>query len=140
MEFKSLQELVRIVENALAIQFFGQSTVLRKTVLKVLAHVLGGALYMLTLLAKRIWKNRFVSTCDVSALEGFGTEYGIPHKVPMAASGNVLFALEDGVESLEVLQGTVLVEPNTGFEYEVAATVMVTPERAGVTVKCLTEI
>lgn len=137
MEFKSLQELIRIVENALAIQFYGQSTVLRKTVLKVLAHVLGGALYMLTLLAKRIWKNRFVSTCDVSALEGFGTEYGIPHKVPMAASGNVLFALEDGVESLEVLQGTVLVEPNTGFEYEVAATVMVTPERAGVPVKCL---
>ena len=137
MEFKSLQELIRIVENALAIQFYGQSTVLRKTVLKVLAHVLGGALYMLMLLAKRIWKNRFVSTCDVSALEGFGTEYGIPHKVPMAASGNVLFALEDGVESLEVLQGTVLVEPNTGFEYEVAATVRVTPERAGVPVKCL---
>ena len=37
MEFKSLQELIRIVENALAIQFYGQSTVLRKTVLKVLA-------------------------------------------------------------------------------------------------------
>lgn len=136
MEFKSLQELVRIVENALAIQFYGQSTVLRKTVLKVLAHVLGGALYMVILIAKRIWKNRFVSTCDVSALEGFGTEYGIPHKVPMAASGNVLFALDDGVESVEVSQGTVLVEPNTGLEYEVAATVIVTPERSGVPVKC----
>lgn len=136
MEFKSLQELVRIVENALAIQFYGQSTVLRKTVLKVLAHVLGGALYMVILIAKRIWKNRFISTCDVSALEGFGTEYGIPRKVPMAASGNVLFTLEDGVGSVEVSQGTVLAEPNTGLEYEVAATVIVTPERGGVPVRC----
>ena len=43
MEFKSLKELVRIVENGLAVQFYGvsgQTNVLRKTVLKVLAAVL----------------------------------------------------------------------------------------------------
>ena len=110
MEFKSLQELVRIVENALAIQFFGQSTVLRKTVLKVLAHVLGGALYMVILIAKRIWKNRFVSTCDVSALEGFGAEYGIPHKVPLKSSGTAAVTLEEGVSTVTIPQGTVLVD------------------------------
>ena len=87
MEFKSLQDLVRIVENAMAVQFYGQSSTLRKGVLKVLAHVLGAMLYMMTLIAKRIWKNRFVSTCDVSALDGFGAEYGIPHKAPVCASG-----------------------------------------------------
>ena len=63
MEFKSLSDLVRIAENALAVQFYGQSSILRKSVLKVLAHVLGALLYMLSLIAKRIWKNRFVSTC-----------------------------------------------------------------------------
>lgn len=134
MEFKSLQDLVRIVENALAVQFYGQSTVLRKTVLKVLAHVLGAALYMMTLIAKRIWKNRFVSTCDVSALEGFGTEFGIPHKVPLKSSGTAIVALEDGVLSVTIPQGTVLVNEDTGIEYEVPNEVYVDTEHVGIPV------
>ena len=57
MEFKSLNDLVRIVENGLAVQFYGSSSsVLRKGVLKVLAYVLGGALYLFSLVAKRIWR------------------------------------------------------------------------------------
>ena len=137
MEFKSLQELVRIVENALAIQFFGQSTVLRKTVLKVLAHVLGGALYMVILIAKRIWKNRFVSTCDVSALEGFGTEYGIPHKVPLKSSGTAAVTLEEGVSTVTIPQGTVLVDEESGIEYEVPNDVIVDSEHVGIPVVAL---
>lgn len=134
MEFKSLQDLVRIVENALAVQFYGQSTVLRKTVLKVLAHVLGAALYMMTLIAKRIWKNRFVSTCDVSALEGFGTEFGIPHKVPLKSSGTAIVTLEDGELSVTIPQGTVLVNEDTGIEYEVSNEVYVDTGHVGIPV------
>ena len=44
MEFKSLNELVRIVENDLSVQFYGNLSVLRKGVLKVLARVIGGML------------------------------------------------------------------------------------------------
>lgn len=125
MEFKSLNDLVRIAENALAVQFYGQSSILRKSVLKVLAHVLGSLLYMLSLIAKRIWKNRFVSTCDVSALDGFGMEYGLPHKVPLAASGDVSVTLADGVVSVTIPQDTVLVDPSGALAYTVKETTTV---------------
>ena len=125
MEFKSLSDLVRIAENALAVQFYGQSSILRKSVLKVLAHVLGALLYMLSLIAKRIWKNRFVSTCDVSALDGFGVEYGLPHKVPLAASGNVSVTLADGVVSVTIPQDTVLVDQTGKLAYTVKATTVI---------------
>lgn len=125
MEFKSLSDLVRIAENALAVQFYGQSSILRKSVLKVLAHVLGALLYMLSLIAKRIWKNRFVSTCDVSALDGFGMEYGLPHKVPLAASGNVSVTLADGVVSVTIPQDTVLVDQTGKLAYTVKATTVI---------------
>lgn len=121
MEFKSLNDLVRIAENALAVQFYGQSSILRKSVLKVLAYVIGGLLYMMSLIAKRIWKNRFVTTCDVSALDGFGAEYGLPHKVPLAASGSVTVTLDDGVASVTIPQGTILVDSTRSLEYEVKA-------------------
>lgn len=130
MEFKSLKDLVRIVENGLAVQFYGmpsgQTNVLRKTVLKVLAAVLGGALYMLSLIEKRIWKNRFVNSCDVSALDGFGVEYGVPHKAPMAAIGTVNVALESGVASAVIPKGTVFADQSGKLEYTVTAATTVT--------------
>ena len=129
MEFKSLKDLVRIVENGLAVQFYGvsgQTNVLRKTVLKVLAAVLGGALYMLSLIEKRIWKNRFVNSCDVSALDGFGVEYGVPHKAPMAATGAVDVTLESGVASVVIPKGTVFADQSGKLEYTVTAATTVT--------------
>lgn len=129
MEFKSLKDLVRIVENGLAVQFYGvsgQTNVLRKTVLKVLATVLGGALYMLSLIEKRIWKNRFVNSCDVSALDGFGAEYGVPHKAPMAATGTVDVTLESGTASAVIPKGTVFTDQSGKLEYTVTAATTVT--------------
>lgn len=141
MEFKSLKDLVRIVENALAVQFYGlpegQTTVLRKTVLKVLAAVLGGALYMLSLIEKKIWKNRFCSTCDVSALDGFGVEYGMPHKAPMSASGYVSVVLEDGASSVLIPKGTVLTDTSSSLEYEVAENTTIAAVSGNVFVKAL---
>lgn len=125
MEFKSLQDLVRIVENAMAVQFYGQSSTLRKGVLKVLAHVLGAMLYMMSLIAKRIWKNRFVSTCDVSALDGFGAEYGIPHKAPVCAAGKAKVSLVEGIDAVVITRGTALIDPVSKKEYEVTETTTV---------------
>lgn len=141
MEFKSLKDLVRIVENALAVQFYGlpggQTNVLRKTVLKVLATVLGGALYMLSLIEKKIWKNRFCSTCDVAALDGFGTEYGVPHKAPMYATGYARVTLASGTASATIPAGTVLTDSSSSLEYEVQAATVVTASAANVPVKAL---
>ena len=141
MEFKSLKDLVRIVENSLAVQFYGlpegQTTVLRKTVLKVLAAVLGGALYMLSLIEKKIWKNRFCSTCDASALDGFGVEYGMPHKAPMSACGYVSVILEDGASAVVIPKGTVLTDSSSSLEYEVAENTTIAAVSGNVFVKAL---
>lgn len=141
MEFKSLKDLVRIVENALAVQFYGlpggQTNVLRKTVLKVLATVLGGALYMLSLIEKKIWKNRFCSTCDVAALDGFGTEYGLPHKAPMYATGYARVTLASGTASATIHAGTVLTDSSSSLEFEVQVSTVVTSSAANVPVKAL---
>lgn len=117
---KSLSDLVRVCENELSVQFYGESSVLRKSVLKVLAAVLGGALYMMSLLAVRIWRDRFVSTCGDDSLDGFGTEYGIPHKAPLYARGNVLISIS-GNSPQTLPQGVALVDESTGLEYEVSA-------------------
>ena len=137
MEFKSLQEFIRIVENALSIQFYGQSSLLRKSVLKVLASVVGAMLYMMSLIAKRIYKNRFVSTCDVSALEGFGVEYCVPHKVPLAAAGDVTVELNDGVSSVTIPQDTVLVDQTAKLAYFVKATTVIDSDNTKVPVIAL---
>ena len=120
MEFNSLEDLVRIVDNALAVQFYGETSVLRKGVLKVLSKVVAGVLYLFSLIAKRIWKNRFVTTCDAEALDGFGEEYGMPHKPALKSVGIVEFDVGAGV--YEVPAGTLLVEPFSGLEFEVSET------------------
>ena len=141
MEFKSLKDFVRIVENSLAVQFYGlpggSVSVLRKTVLKVLAAVLGGCLYMLSLVEKRIWRNRFVTTCEVSALDGFGVEYGCPHKVPLAATGYARVTLAAGASSATIPQGTILVDSSSNVEYEVTFNSVVTSSARNVAIKAV---
>ena len=117
MEFKSLQDLIRYVDSAFALKFYSGAAVLRKGVLKVLASVFGGALYMISLLCKRIWKNRFLTTCEVSALDGFGVEFELPHKAPTYAKGYAEVTLATGSSSATVQAGTYLVDPLTRLEY-----------------------
>ena len=117
MEFKSLSELVLYVEQQLAANFYdGKNPVLRKAVLKVLARVIGAALYMLVLMQKKVWRNRFVKTCDIDALDGFGAEYAMPHKPPVYATGYVKLAVS-GSGSVKIPAGTYFVDPLTGSEY-----------------------
>lgn len=117
MEFKSLPEMIRFMEQQLVTNFYnGRSAVIRKGVLKVLASVLGAALYMLHLVAKRMWKNRFVHSCDIDALDGFGAEYAVPHKPPVYATGYVSVALSNGTASLP--SGTLLLDEVTKKEYK----------------------
>jgi len=135
-ETKSLSDLVRSSENALSVKFYGAVSVLRKTVLKVLAAVIGGALYMMELIAKRIWKDRFVSTCSDDCLDGFGTEYGLPHKSPLYARGSVLMSIS-GTESVNIPQGTAIVDESTGKEYEVSSAMDVSGSNVEVPVVAL---
>lgn len=126
MEFKSLQDLIRYVDSAFALKFYSGASVLRKGVLKVLANVIGGALYMISLLCRHIWKNRFVTTCDVDQLDGFGVEYDLPHKAPTYARGNVRVTLSTGSSTATVPAGTYLVDPLTNLEYRTLLSTSIT--------------
>ena len=117
MEFKSLEDIIRYVDTAFALKFYSGASVLRKGVLKVLARVFGGALYMISLLCKRIWKNRFLTTCEVWALDGFGVEFELPHKAPTYAKGYIEVSFETGYSSATVPAGTYFVDPVTKLEY-----------------------
>lgn len=117
MEFKSLEDIIRYVDTAFALKFYSGASVLRKGVLKVLARVFGGALYMISLLCKRIWKNRFLTTCEVWALDGFGVEFELPHKAPTYAKGYIEVSFDAGYSSATVPAGTYFVDPVTKLEY-----------------------
>ncbi len=134
MEFKSLSELVLYVEQQMAYNFFdGGAPVLRKRVLKVLASVIGAALYMIMLLMKKVWRNRFVKTCDIDALDGFGAEYAIPHKPPVYASGYVELNVDAG-KTVDVPVETYFADPDTGSEYYTIGNAKVTSENSKVRV------
>lgn len=121
-ETKSLKDLVNASENALSVQFYGTSQILRKSVLKVLASVFGGLLYLMELMASRIWKDRFVSTCNDDCLDGFGVEYGISHKAPLYARGKVLIKAN---KEVSVNAGEVLIDEKTKKEYEILESVKI---------------
>lgn len=125
MEFKTLAELVQYVDKAFASKFYSGASVVRKGSLKIIASVVGGALYMLMLLAKRIWKNRFVSTCGPEALDGFGVEYGIPHKAPLHAMGMVKVTLKIGYSTVTIPAETYFVDPVTNREYKTVSSTTV---------------
>ena len=58
-ETPTLNDFVRISENGLSTAFYGESSVLRKSVLKVLARVFAGVAFLVVLLLKKMWKNVF---------------------------------------------------------------------------------
>lgn len=134
MEFKSLQDLIRYVDSAFALQFYSGASVLRKGVLKVLASVIGGSLYMISLLCRKIWKNRFLTTCDAEALPGFGVEFSLPHKSPTYSRGYVDVVLASGSTSASVPLGTYLVDPITNREYRTILSTEISESNASIRV------
>ena len=125
MEFRSLQDYIRYMEYAFALKFYSGSSVLRKGVLKIIASVIGAALYMVSLICRSVWKKTFLTTCDDADLDGYGVEYEMPHKAPTFAKGYVKVKLASGYSSASVPAGTYLIDPVTNLEYVVLLTVAV---------------
>jgi len=116
VKFSSLSEIIQSVEQQMAVNFYdGKTAVIRKSVLKILASVIGAAVYMVMLVAKKIWNNRFVSTCDIDSLDGFGAEYALPHKPPVYSTG---FVQVKSTVSKSVPSGTILFDEITKNEYQ----------------------
>ena len=113
----SLNDFVRIAENGLSSEFYGEESVLRKSVLKVLARVFAGVAFLLVLLLRKMWKNAFLTTCDVETLEDNGIDYDFPNKPESYAKGRVLVTKTTS-SNIEIEQGTILSDDN-GNEFEI---------------------
>ena len=124
MAFKipSLSEVNRNVENGFSKAFYGTSGVLRVTFIKILSKVVAGAVYIVVLLLAAMWKNFFSETADVDGLVNIASKYQMSPKPASRARGRVVVT---GAAGSSVAAGTVLVEPVTGKEYEVLASVSI---------------
>jgi len=121
-ESPSLKDLILSAENGLSVAFYGSTTTLRKTSLKVIAKVFGGVTFLLSLFLREIYKNTFISTCDISKLEAFGSDFGLPHKAAGYARGKV--TVSGSVGSVMPAE-TVFVDDDTGLEYETVVDVTI---------------
>lgn len=111
----TLSDVSRTIENGFSSAFYGKSGVLRVGVLKVISKVVAGGCYLPILFCNYIWRNSFIDSCDVDNLVRFGGWYNLPHKVATPARGDVSVHFS-GVATIPA--GTILVEPNSGNEYE----------------------
>lgn len=134
MTFPSLNELVRIAENGVSSAFYGAYSVLRKSVLKVLSRVFSGVVYLLVLLLKKMWKNVFLTSCDVESLKDYGIVYDLPNKPESFARGPVKIKSNDTTVTIE--QGTILTTAD-GVEFEVVADKVLTGGSAGTIVNVI---
>lgn len=100
-----LDELVRIAENRMSVEFYGSSGSLRVTVLKILARVMAGTVYPIVLFLNYIRKNFFVKTADVEWLLQRGADWSLPNKPVGYAHGYLTF---EGTGGATIPEGTVV--------------------------------
>lgn len=117
----TLNEFVRIAENKMSSAFGGESSVLRKSVMKVIARVFAAVSYLVVLMLQKMWRNSFVTSCDVETLQSNGADFDLPNKPEGYARGRVVVKSEN--VSARVLQGTIFSTPS-GEEFEVVADVV----------------
>ena len=101
----TLSDLVRIAENGLSSEFYGEESVLRKSVLKVIARVFAGVTFLLVLLLQKMWKNAFLSTCDVETLKDNGVDFDLPNKPESYAKGQVIIT-KTTASNVSISQGS----------------------------------
>lgn len=117
----TLNEFVRISENKMSSAFGGESSVLRKSVTKVIARVFAAVAYLVVLMLQKMWRNSFVTSCDVETLLSNGVDFDLPNKPEGYARGRIIVGSENVYA--RVLQGTIFSTPS-GEEFEVVADVV----------------
>jgi uncharacterized phage protein gp47/JayE len=86
----TLQDIVDRIEADIEARVTGVNTpLLRRSVLRVLARVLAGAIYLLYGFLSWIKDQMFASTADTDNLEIIGSEYGVTRKVSTFSAGQV---------------------------------------------------
>ena len=118
----TLAELVARVESDFSTKFFGTAAALRRSVLKILARVWAGAVYLLHLFLGWIYDQGFAHLADGDQLDRHGQEVGIYRKAPTYAEGRVRFT---GTEGSTIDQGVHVQTSDSLNEYQTTAPAVV---------------
>lgn len=88
-EKQTLTEIVERIEGDMSSRITNASSILRRSMLKILARVYGGAVYLLYGYIDFLKDQLFALSADAEYLVDIGSEYGITPKAASKASGEV---------------------------------------------------
>lgn len=112
----TLNDYIRIAENGLSNSFYGTNSSLRKSVLKVIARVMGGIGYMFQLRINDLANDLHITTCSASSLiKIYGVDLNIPIKPECCSTGTIRAA--GNIDHVIIPAGSTLVD-ELGNEYE----------------------
>ena len=113
----TLQEVVDRIEQDMMARIDGASSMLRRSILRVLARIYAGAVHLLYGYLEFIKDQLFATKADTEFLELHGSEYGITRKSATNATGTVIIT---GTAGILIPTGTQLESPD-GKTYETTA-------------------
>lgn len=113
----TLGEIIARAEGDLSTKFLGSAAPLRRGVLKVLARVWAGAIYLQHLYLAWIYAQGFAHLADDDQLDRHGQEIGVYRKAPTYAFGVLSVT---GTPAADIPQGTLYQTPD-GVEYQTTA-------------------
>jgi uncharacterized phage protein gp47/JayE len=109
----TLTELVNRIESDIETRVTGGETLLRRSILKILARVFAGAVHLLYSYLGYQSEQLFVSTADEDNIEKHGDEYGLPKIGAVQATGIIVAT---GTNGTVIDAGTEL-QTTTGVKY-----------------------
>ena len=130
----TLSELISRVESDLSTKFFGTAATLRRSVLKVLARVWAGVVYLLHLYLSWIYDQAFAHLADGDQLDRHGQEIGVFRKPAIFANGLVVFS---GTTGTVIPQGTLIQTVVDRVEYQTTQDVTLASGTATVSVTAI---
>lgn len=125
----SLQEIVDRITDDIRSRITGATTLLRNSVLRVLARVYGGAVHLVYGYLEFMKDQIFVSSADAEYLEKLGYEYGIFRKAATEAVGAGTIT---GTSGIQIAAGTELIS-DSGNVYLTDALVEILSGTADIT-------
>lgn len=132
----TLPEIVIRIKSDIVSRITGAITLLRRSILSVLAYAYGGAVHLLYGNIEYNKDQLFILTADTEALEKHATEYGISRTAAVKATGSVTMTGTDGITvpiytELQSSSGQVYLTDTAAVISGGVATVAITAKVAG---------
>lgn len=129
----TLTELSDRITNDFETRISGIGTLLRRSMLKIMAKVIAGAIHLVYGYLDYMSRQLFASSADTEFLDSIGAEYGIERKAASKAIGSVALTGTAGtaVPALTKLQSAASTVYETDAAVTIPATAAITASEAG---------